>query len=29
VRRKLSRMIREDALERLLTQFRGIHEKEA
>jgi hypothetical protein len=29
VRRKLSRMIREDALERLWTQFREIHEKEA
>ncbi len=29
VRQKLSRMIREDALERLLAQFREIHEKEA
>jgi hypothetical protein len=29
VRRKLSRLIRENALERLLTQFREIHNKEA
>jgi hypothetical protein len=29
VRRKMSRVIRENALERLLTQFREIHNKEA